>query len=125
MDKTWKLPKKISRNPPVVNTIFVYSFKNPSSHENQIRAPDHLDPIYDLSLDPVNGLNHMNVVAAGISVIITATSFEHNCVSDHWQFDCLFNSMFKLITKDTSKVSIACSFCEEFVGNRWIHHTKS
>ena len=40
---------------------------------------------------------------------ITVRSQEHHGVSDHWQFDCLFNTPFRLTKKTTAKLCITGS----------------
>ena len=43
-----------------------------------------------------------------ISFCVTTMSYEQPCVSNHRHCDCLFNGLFMLTTKKTSKLRIAC-----------------
>ena len=46
----------------------------------------------------------------GICCSIKMTSHKHHIVSNHWQFDCLFNILFRLTTMITPKLHITGHF---------------
>ena len=49
---------------------------------------------------------------------------EHHCISNHLQCHCLINSLFRLISKKTSKLQFTGPLWGESIGNQWIPHTK-
>ena len=54
---------------------------------------------------------------------IIMTSRERHVISNHRKFDCLFVRLFKLTSKETSKLIITCASRGESGGDRWIRLT--
>ena len=56
----------------------------------------------------------------GVRLVITLTSHEHHDVSNHWQLDCSFNSLFRLTTKKISELHITDPLWGESTSDWWI-----
>ena len=54
---------------------------------------------------------------------MTVMLHEHG-ILNHWQLNCLFKSLFRLTSKNTSKIHIIGSMWAEYTGDCWIPLTK-
>ena len=78
-----------------------------------------------LSVD--NGLSYVYICCRshrGPAGNISAMSHGHHGVQNHWLLNCMFNSMFKVITKKISKPCITGPLRGESTGNWWILFTR-
>ena len=110
--------------------LFTQPFIQTQIKEN-IKAPRYWPFVRGIHRGPVNSPHKWPVTRKmfpfdDVIMKITVTSHEHHDISNHQQFDCLFDSLFRLTAKkNTHQNSALLAHCEWKPPHQWITFTKN